>query len=767
MTIAPETRVVELSVGGMTCASCAARVQKRLNRVEGVHAAVSFASERATIQAPSELSVADLIAQVEAAGYSAAPAGDSSEEADHRRLLDLRRRLVVALVLTMPLENLCILWPMGLIPRVDHWQLVLIALATPVVTWCAWPFHRAAWINARHGATSMDTLVSLGIIAASLWSLYAMFALPFDGQRSGVSLLFRAGGGQVYVGAAAGVATLLLIGRVYEAGARRSARSALRSLAALGAKEATLLLPDDAERRVPAALLSSGDRFLVRPGETIATDGVVVAGSAAIDASQMTGESRPVHAVEGDDVLGGTTALDGRLVIEALRPAADSHLAQMVHLVEQAQAEKSHAQRLADRVSAVLVPAVIVVAGLTLVGWLALGASTATAVGASIAVLVVACPCALGLATPTALMVSAGAAAENGVFVKRQQALEMATEIDTVVLDKTGTVTTGRLEVEAVGGGGGTNGPDPGWLRLAGALEAGSEHAVGTAITARARTAFGNLPEVQDFEAHPGMGATGAVEGHAVAVGSPTFVASLIGARVVEPIVSSVAAEERSGRTVVLVAVDGRVCGYLALTDQLRDTAAAAVTDLKRLGLRVLLVTGDNPGAAQGAADRLGIDEVRSRVLPDAKAELVRSLQAEGHRVCFVGDGLNDGAALACADLGMAIGSGTDLAIDAADVVLSRDDLGVVSTAISLARATVRTIQQNLRWAVGYNLVAIPFAMLGFLNPLLAGAAMTTSSTLVLWNSLRLHERFAPASNTYAARLAALAPGTVPEVEAL
>lgn len=737
--------VVELAIGGMTCAACAARVERKLTRMDGVTATVSYASERATVEITAQVPVSALIEQVERTGYTAAlitPEPPTSEEraAAELRVRDLQRRLIVAAVLAMPLMDLSLGWSFIGWARVPYWQWILIAIAMPVVGWAAWPFHRAALKNARHRGSSMDTLVSLGITTSTVWSVYTMFAHPAPEvtTSSPWDLLFLPDGG-LYLDGAAGIILFMLIGRLYEARAKRAAGSTLSSLAQLSARDVVLLDADGAEHRIPADRLRVDDRFLTRPGETIAADGVVASGRSWVDCSRMTGEAAPVEAAEGDEVLGGTVVVDGRLVIRATRVGARTQLARMVQLVEQAQADKASVQRLADRISAVFVPTVLVLAAVTVAGWLFAGADTTRAIGVGIAVLIIACPCALGLATPTALMVAAGVAAENGIFIKSQQALEAARTIDVVVLDKTGTVTTGQMAVAGVVTAPGLNQDD--LLARAGALEAGSQHGIASAITTYARQETGAPATVADFTSITGYGVTGRLDDVEVLVGRERLFTER-GATV--PLWARQVREswEELGRTVVLVGWDGEIRGAVAVTDTIKPSAAPAVEELKRLGLRVVLLTGDNRRVAEQVAARLGIDDVVAEVLPAGKGELIRSLQAQGHRVAMVGDGINDGPALAVADLGLAVGSGTDLALDAADLILVRDDLQVLPLAIRIARSTLRTIRGNLAWAFGYNIAALPIAASGLLNPLISGAAMMLSSMFVLTNSLRLQRSY-------------------------
>ena len=740
---AAEPAVVELAVGGMTCASCAARVQARLNKLDGVTAAVNLATERAWVT--TSRPVQDLLGAVEAAGYSAAmvvPAtggGDSGTATDEAAVQRLRRRLILALIFFVPLTDLSVVLSVFPWMRFPGWQWLLVALAAPVAAWAAWPFHRAALRNARHLSASMDTLVSLGIVAACGWSVYAMFVL--DRSRHGLTglrLLLHGSGGGIYLEVAASVTTFLLAGRLYEARARRSAGQAMRDLAAAGAKDVCVLGLDGAEQRIPADQLRAGQRFVVRPGERIAADGEVLSGQSAVDRSMMTGESVPADATAGDAVTGGTIALTGRLVVRADRVGPDTQLARLIAMVEQAQAGKAAIQRLADRICSVFVPAVLACSALTLAGWLLDGAAAEHAVSAALAVLIIACPCALGLATPAALVVASGRGAQLGVFIKGYQALESSRVIDTVVLDKTGTVTTGQMTVASVQAVPGTGRAD--LLRYAGSVEQASEHAVAAAITALARTGTPEplpLADADGFTALPGLGARGVVDGHEVVVGRSQLFADR-GLEVPADLAGWCGAREQAGCTTVLVGWDGATRGAFAVTNAVKPSAASAVAGLRRLGLRPVLLTGDNAATARAVAATAGIEEVISEALPAAKARVVAGLQAAGRPVAMVGDGVNDGPALAAARLGLALGSGTDVAICAADMILLRDDLGAVPDAIALARATFRTIRANLAWAFCYNLLAIPLAAFGFLNPLVAAATMTLSSVFVVWNSLRL-----------------------------
>ena len=731
---APPSRRVELDVSGMTCAACAARVESRLNKVDGVRASVNYATRVATVDAPGVVATDDLCEVVRRAGYEAdlrAAGRDDRPDPDDAVARSLLRRLAVAAVLFVPLSHLSVM--VAVLPgtRFPGWQWVLTALALPIVGWAAWPFHRVAVRNARHGTASMETLISVGITAATLWSLYTIFAVRRDQPTTGVWQALMSSDA-IYLEVAAGVTVFVLAGRYFEARAKSKAGSALRELAALSAKNVAVLLADGSEMVIPAEELKEQQRFVVRPGETVAADGLVVDGSAAVDMSAMTGESKPARVQPGASVIGGTVVLDGRLIVEAAAVGADTHFAGMVRLVEEAQAQKADAQRLADRISRVFVPVVFVIALLTAAGWLLAGAGADRAFSAALAVLVIACPCALGLATPTAMMVASGRGAQLGIFLKGYRALEAIRAIDTVVFDKTGTLTTGHLAVTAVTAVEGWESDE--LLAVAAAVESGSEHAIGTAIL----SATDARVPVEDFRAIPGRGVTGTVVGRAVEVGRPAWVGR--DKTIPESVGSARRDAESLGQTVVLVAVDGAVRGAIAVADAVKSSAAEAVAELHRRGMRTVLLTGDNATAAAEVAAQVGIDEVIAEVLPEGKVDVIEQLRARNRVVAMVGDGINDGPALASADLGLAIGRGTDVAIAAADVILVRDDLRSVPQALDLARATMRTIRMNLVWAFGYNVAAIPIAAAGMLNPLIAGAAMAFSSFFVVSNSLRLRK---------------------------
>ncbi|MGW0420864.1 heavy metal translocating P-type ATPase [Streptomyces sp. NPDC003015] len=721
---------VELAIGGMTCASCAARVEKKLNRMDGVTATVNYATEKARVSYPAGVEVADLIATVVKTGYTAEQPAPPAEEPSRGdpELTALRQRLLVSVALAVPVVAL------SMVPALqfDNWQWLALTLASPVVVWGAWPFHRAAWTNARHRAATMDTLVSVGTLAAFGWSLWALFfgdaGMPGMRERFELTVGGMDGASTIYLEVAAGVTAFILLGRYLEARAKRHAGAALRALMELGAKDVGVLR-DGREIRIPADRLAVGDRFVVRPGEKIATDGTVVEGASAVDASMLTGESVPVDVGVGDTVTGATVNAGGRIVVAATRVGADTRLARMAKLVEDAQNGKAEVQRLADRVSAVFVPVVILIAVATFGGWLGATGDTAAAFTAAVAVLIIACPCALGLATPTALMVGTGRGAQLGILIKGPEVLESTRRVDTVVLDKTGTVTTGRMTLQAVHVVQG--GDEKQVLRLAGALEHASEHPVARAVAAGAEERVGPLPAAERFENVPGKGVRGRVEGREVAVGRLFDVLPAELARAKEE-------AERDGRTAVVVGWDGQARGVLAVADAVKETSAEAVRSLRALGLRPVLLTGDNRTVAEAVARAVGIDEVIAEVLPEDKVDAVRRLQGEGRVVAMVGDGVNDAAALAVADLGLAMGTGTDAAIEAGDLTLVRGDLRVAADAIRLSRRTLSTIKGNLVWAFGYNVAALPLAAAGLLNPMIAGAAMAFSSVFVVTNSLRL-----------------------------
>ncbi|PVC91594.1 heavy metal translocating P-type ATPase [Streptomyces sp. CS014] len=790
---AADASEAELMIGGMTCASCAARVEKKLNRMDGVTATVNYATEKARVTFGEGLKLGDLVATVEKTGYTARPVaqppvpapapapegtreagpdpapevspkpapeptpesapvpapeftpGSASDptpdsvardiEADQEvSLAALRQRLLVSAVLATPVVLL------AMIPALqfDYWQWLSLTLAAPVVVWGGLPFHRAAWTNAKHGAATMDTLVSLGTLAAFGWSVWALFLgdAGMPGMRHGFDLtVSRADAtSTIYLEVAAGVITFILLGRCLEARARRKSGAALRALMHLGAKDVAVLR-GGREVRVPASALVVGDRFVVRPGEKIATDGTVVEGSSAVDASMLTGESVPVEVTVGDTVTGATLNAGGRLVVEATRVGADTQLARMAKLVEDAQNGKASAQRLADRISAVFVPIVITLALATLGYWLGNGAGLTAAFTAAVAVLIIACPCALGLATPTALMVGTGRGAQLGILIKGPEVLETTRRADTIVLDKTGTVTTGRMTLQTTHTTHTTTEAEV--LRLAGALENASEHPIAQAVASAATDATGPLPTPEDFADVPGLGVQGIVEGHTVLVGRPRLVAD---AEIPLPpaLARALEEDEAHGRTAVVVAWDGEARGVFGVADAVKESSAAAVAELRALGLEPILLTGDNRAVAEAVAHEVGIDQVHAEVLPEEKVEVIKRLQAEGRVVAMVGDGVNDAAALATASLGLAMGTGTDAAIEASDLTLVRGDLKVTADAIRLSRRTLATIRGNLFWAFGYNVAALPLAASGLLNPMIAGAAMAFSSVFVVTNSLRL-----------------------------
>ncbi|MCP9992485.1 heavy metal translocating P-type ATPase [Streptomyces albogriseolus] len=730
---------VELLIGGMTCASCAARVEKKLNRMEGVTATVNYATEKARITYPPGVEVADLITTVVKTGYTAEePAPPRRDEEETASGTDpetaaLRTRLIVSVLLALPVVLLAMVPPL----QFDHWQWLSLTLAAPVVVWGAAPFHRAAWTNLRHGAATMDTLVSVGTLAAFGWSLWALFLgdAGEPGMRHPFELTVSRtdGASTIYLEVASGVTAFLLLGRYLEARSKRQAGAALRALMELGAKDVTVLR-DGREVRVPAERLSVGDRFVVRPGEKIATDGTVVEGASAVDASMLTGESVPVDVTVGDTVTGATVNAGGRLVVEATRIGADTQLARMAKLVEDAQTGKAQVQRLADRIAGVFVPVVLLIAAGTFGLWLGNTGDTVAAFTAAVAVLIIACPCALGLATPTALMVGTGRGAQLGILIKGPEVLESTRRVDTVVLDKTGTVTTGRMSLRAVHAAEGTDERE--LLRLAGALEHASEHPVARAVAAGAEERVGTLPRAEHFENVPGRGVRGRVEGREVAVGR----LSEVFGELPPELARAKEDAERAGHTAVVAGWDGAARGVLAVADTVKETSAEAVRELRALGLTPVLLTGDNRAVAEAVARTVGIDEDRviAEVLPEDKADVVRRLQEEGRSVAMVGDGVNDAAALAVADLGLALGTGTDAAIEAGDLTLVRGDLRVAADAIRLSRRTLSTIKGNLVWAFGYNVAALPLAAAGLLNPMIAGAAMAFSSVFVVTNSLRL-----------------------------
>ena len=765
--VAGDLQRVELEIEGMTCASCANRIEKRLNRIDGVTATVNYATERAAVTFADDVNTDLLVAEVEAAGYSAhvppapgralsAAEDDSSVHDghgptggghDHNDSADaLRARLVVCTWLTVPVVA------MAMIPALqfDNWQWLSLTLAAPVVVWGALPFHRAAWINLRHGAATMDTLISIGTLAAFGWSLYSLFfgnagmvgmTMPFEWTMQRGS-----GADEIYLEAAAAVTTLILAGRWFEARSKRRTGAALRTLLDLGAKD-VVLLRDGEEERIPIDRLALDDEFVVRPGEKIATDGVVVEGSSAVDASMLTGESIPVEVGPGDPVAGATVNAGGRLVVRATRVGADTQLAQIARLVTEAQTGKAKVQRLADRVSGVFVPVVILISVATLGFWLGTGAGASAAFTAAVAVLIIACPCALGLATPVALMVGTGRGAQLGILIKGPEVLESTRTVDTVVLDKTGTVTTGTMALVDVVLVDGTSRSEA--LRIVGSLEHASEHPIARAIATAAAAEVGELSAVESFVNRAGLGVEGVVDGHAVVAGRPALLEEWALHSDDDPaaavVMTAKSEAEALGRTVVLAAWDGSTRAAFVVSDQVKATSAEAVAQLRALGLTPVLLTGDNAAAARAVAAQVGIDEVIAEVLPADKVDTIERLQGEGRVVAMVGDGVNDAAALARADLGLSMGTGTDAAIEASDLTLVRGDLRVAADAIRLSRRTLATIKGNLFWAFAYNVAAIPLAAAGYLNPMIAGAAMAFSSVFVISNSLRLR-RFRPLS---------------------
>jgi Cu+-exporting ATPase len=749
---------VELAIGGMTCASCANRIERKLNKLDGVTATVNYATEKARVSAPGGIDPAELVAQVEAAGYTAelprpAAAGNGSDAlgspdaalAEHDPTRPLRDRLLVSIVLSVPVIA------MAMVPALQfsYWQWISLTLAAPVVVWAAWPFHHATWANLRHGTATMDTLISMGVLAAFGWSLYALLfgtaGVPGMTHPFELTISPSDGAGNIYLEVAAGVTTFILAGRYFEARAKRRAGAALRALLELGAKDVAVLRaqPDgtSVETRIPVEQLAVGDRFVVRPGEKIATDGTVREGTSAVDASMLTGESVPVEVGPGEAVVGATVNAGGRLVVEATRVGADTQLAQMARLVEDAQNGKAAVQRLADRISGVFVPIVLALAAATLGFWLGAGVGAAAAFTAAVAVLIIACPCALGLATPTALLVGTGRGAQLGILIKGPEVLESTRRVDTVVLDKTGTVTTGRMSLVEVHLAQDTaeDVEEEEALRLAGAVEDASEHPIAAAIARAAAERVGPLPTVAEFTNHEGLGVSGVVDGHAVLVGRPGLLEQW-SQPLPDDLAAARTAAEQQGRTAIAVAWDGAARAVLVVADTVKPTSAEAIAQLRGLGLTPVLLTGDNTAAARSVAAAVGIapDDVIAEVLPADKVDVIKRLQDQGKVVAMAGDGVNDAAALAQADLGLAMGTGTDVAIEASDLTLVRGDLRAAVDAIRLARRTLRTIKGNLFWAFAYNTAALPLAAAGLLNPMLAGAAMALSSVFVVANSLRL-----------------------------
>lgn len=738
----------ELTIEGMTCASCAYKIESNLNKIEGVTATVNYVTKKAKVDCTPEVTPDQLVAAVEAAGYSAAMPMEHAEHSEHDHMhragdeASLKRRTLITTVLAVPVVLL------SMIPALqfDYWQWVVLALATPIVTWGAWPFHKAALRSARHGGVGMDTLISLGVSAAYLWSLWALLigGAGMIGMKMEFTLLpVQAGStAEIYFEVASAVTVFILAGRYFEARAAARSGAALQALLEMGAKDVAVIR-DGTEIRIPIEQLSVDDEFVVRPGEKIATDGEVVEGQSAVDVSMLTGEPVPAEVSPGSTVVGATVNATGRLIVRATRVGADTQLAQMAKLVQDAQNGKADVQRLADRVSGVFVPIVIVLSIVTLIAWLLLGFPAEAAFSAAVAVLIIACPCALGLATPTALMVGTGRGAQLGILIKGPQVLESTRKIDTIVLDKTGTVTAGRMSVVEVIPAPGVDRLD--LLRIAGALEDASEHPIAAAIATAARQET-SLPVVTNFANAEGLGVQGVVDGHAAVVGRSSWLADEWSIRMPPELRQSADAAASRGQTPIFVGWDGAPAGVLVVSDTIKKTSSEAITRLRGLGLAPVLLTGDNKPAAHAVASQVGIDQVHAEVLPAGKVDVIKSLQAQGRVVAMVGDGVNDAPALAQSDLGLAMGTGTDVAIEASDLTLVRGDLRAAADAIELSRATLRTIKGNLFWAFAYNVAALPLAAVGLLNPMIAGLAMALSSLFVVTNSLRLR-RFRPSSS--------------------
>lgn len=724
---------VVLELGGMTCASCAMRVEKKLNKLPGVTATVNYATEKATINLPADILIGDAITAVESVGYTAQevkPEKENEKEVKHNPEVELRNRLIISAALTIPVVL------MAMIPALqfDYWQWLSLTLASPVVIWGALPFHRATWVNLKHGNATMDTLVSMGVVAAYTWSLYALFfgGAGETGMKMDFTLLpSHSGNSEIYLEVASAVTVFILLGRYFEARAKSRSSAALTALLNLGAKTVSVT-NNGIEKQIPIEELALGDNFVVRPGERIATDGIVIDGASAVDESMITGESIPIEVTQGNKVIGATLNTSGRLVVEATAIGSDTALARITNLVESAQAGKAPIQRLADRVSAIFVPIVIVLALATLVGWLLAGEEPTFAFTAAVAVLIIACPCALGLATPTALLVGTGRGAQLGVLIRGPQILESTKRVNTIALDKTGTITTGKMSVQEIKLE--TNVNEKEFLIIAGSLENASEHPIAQAIANHAKQQV-DLLTPQEFVSTQGRGVQGLINGKAAVIGNPDWLATQWSLSTDKDWVST---HQNLGHTVIAVAWDGEVRGLISVSDTIKSDSKTAITKFKELGLTPVLISGDNQSAAEQVAKEVGIDRVFAGVLPEDKVQIITKLQSEGNIVAMVGDGVNDAAALVQADLGMSMGSGTDVAIEASDITLTNSNLTSAATGIELARKTLGTIKGNLFWAFAYNTAAIPLAMAGLLNPMIAGAAMAFSSVFVVTNSLRL-----------------------------